>query len=95
MQKPVEEVKAEEAKEGTVIPELKEQDEEVFSSLLNSPVELDRAVLWQRGLNASAKSIDPRQPAQSAQADMGRNFSLPLDYMHVKGQHYRAIQSVV
>ena len=28
------------------------------------------------GLNALAKSIDPCQPAQSAQADMGRNFSI-------------------
>ena len=27
------------------------------------------------GLNAFAKCIDPRQPAQSEQADMGRNFS--------------------
>ena len=26
-----------------------------------------------RGLNASAKSIDPGQPARSAQADLGRN----------------------
>ena len=29
-----------------------------------------------RGLSEFAKSIDPCQPAQSAQADMGRNFSL-------------------
>ena len=28
-----------------------------------------------KGLKAFAKSIDPCQPAQSAQADMGRNFS--------------------
>ena len=27
-------------------------------------------------LNASAKNIDSCQPAQSAQADVGRNFSL-------------------
>ena len=27
-----------------------------------------------RGQNASAKSIDPGQPAQSAQADLGRYF---------------------
>ena len=32
-----------------------------------------------RGLNASAKSIDPRQSARSAQADMGRYFSLTLN----------------
>ena len=28
------------------------------------------------GVNAFAKTIDSRQPAQSAQADIGRNFSL-------------------
>ena len=32
-----------------------------------------------RVLNAFAKSIDPCQPAQSAQADMGRYFSLNLN----------------
>ena len=31
-----------------------------------------------RGLNASAKSIDSCQPAQ---ADMGRNFSLSLNFL--------------
>ena len=29
-----------------------------------------------RGLNAFAKSVDSCQPAQSAQANMNRNFSL-------------------
>ena len=29
----------------------------------------------ERGLNAFAKSIDSGQPAQSAQADLSRNFS--------------------
>ena len=33
--------------------------------------------LWKKGINAIAKSIDSCQPAQSAQADMGRNFSQP------------------
>ena len=33
-----------------------------------------------RGLNAHAKNIDPRQPAQSAQADMGRNFVLSFKF---------------
>ena len=37
-----------------------------------------RPALRKMGLNAFAKSIDPCQPAQSAQADMGRNFSLSL-----------------
>ena len=36
-------------------------------------------------INAFAKSIDPCQPAQSAQAGMGRNFSLSLDFTLVKG----------
>ena len=31
-----------------------------------------------RGLGAIAKSIDPCQPEQSAQADMGRNFLVIL-----------------
>ena len=38
-----------------------------------------------RGLNVFAKSIDPCQPALSAHADMGRNFSLSLNFLHVKG----------
>ena len=33
-----------------------------------------------RGLNAFAKSVDPRQPAQSTKADKDRNFSLSLRY---------------
>ena len=34
-----------------------------------------------RGLNAFAESIDLCQPAQSAQADMGQNFSLSLNFL--------------
>ena len=30
-----------------------------------------------------AKSIDPGQPAQSAQADHGRNFSLLADFLSI------------
>ena len=41
------------------------------------------------------KNIDPCQPAQSAQADMGRNFSLSINFLHVKGPFYIIIQSVV
>ena len=33
-----------------------------------------------RGLKAFEKSFDPCQPAQSAQADMDRNFSLSLNF---------------
>ena len=36
-------------------------------------------------VNKSAKSIDSCQPAQSAQADMSRNFSMSLNFLHVKG----------
>ena len=36
-----------------------------------------------RGLNAFAKSIDTCQPAQFAQADMCRYFSLSLYFLHV------------
>ena len=37
------------------------------------------------GINAFAKSIDPCQPEQFAQAEMGRNFSLSLDLLNAKG----------
>ena len=37
-----------------------------------------------RDLNALAKSVDPCQPAQSAQADMGRHFSPSLNFLHIK-----------
>ena len=37
----------------------------------------------ERGLNPFAKSIDLCQPAQSAQADMGRNFSVSFIFQHV------------
>ena len=33
-------------------------------------------MLFKKERNASAKSIDPGQPAQSAQTDLGRSFSL-------------------
>ena len=39
----------------------------------------------QSWLNAFAESIDPCQPAQFAQADMGRNFSLSSNFHYVKG----------
>ena len=41
-------------------------------------------MLCEKELNAFAKSVDPRQPAQSAQAGMGRNRSLSLIFLHVK-----------
>ena len=36
-------------------------------------------------LNAFAKSVDSCQPVQSAQADMGRHFSLSINVLLVKG----------
>ena len=46
------------------------------------------ALLCEQAVYAFAKSIDPCQPAQSAQADMGRNFSLCSNFLHVKGPFY-------
>ena len=46
-------------------------------------------------LNAFVKSIDPYQPAQSAQADMGQNFLLSLNFLDIQGPFYIMIQSVV
>ena len=37
-----------------------------------------------RDLMGIAKSIKPGQPAQSAQADQGRNFSLLADFQGIK-----------
>ena len=36
-----------------------------------------------RGLMGIAKCIDPGQPAQSAQSDHGRNFSLLPDFLRI------------
>ena len=53
--------------------------------------------LWKGGgeLNVSAKSIDPCQPAQSAQADMGRNLLPIVQFLHVQVLVYVMMQSVV
>ena len=40
-----------------------------------------------------AKSIDPCQSAQSAQADMSRYFSLSLNFLHAKRWFYLMIQN--
>ena len=40
-----------------------------------------------RGLNASAKSIDPCQPAQSAQADMDETFRHFFNYFCMSNDH--------
>ena len=48
-----------------------------------------------RGLTASAKSIDSGQPAQSAQADLSRNFSLVANSLYVPGPVYPIIKTVV
>ena len=45
------------------------------------------------GLCAFAKSINPCQPVQFT--DEGRNFSLSLNFMTVKGPFYIVFQSVV
>ena len=37
-----------------------------------------------RGIEAYAKSIDPGQPAQSAQADLGRYFLILINFPHIK-----------
>ena len=41
-----------------------------------------------RGLKTFAKYIDPCQPAQSEQVDMGRNFSLSWNFTSVTEQVY-------
>ena len=61
---------------------------------LHCPIRRDESYSVKRGLNSSAKSIDPRQPAQSAQADMSGNFSPSLNFLHVKGPVHVMINSV-
>ena len=51
------------------------------------------AVKWE--LYVFAKSIDPRQPAQFAQADMGRDFSLSLNFLDIKGSFFFMTHSAV
>ena len=46
-------------------------------------------------LSASAKSIDPGQPAQSAQADLGRKFLPLVNCIQFIGTNYRMNYSVV
>ena len=45
------------------------------------------------GLNSIAKSI--AHVTQSAQGDMGRNFSLSLNFLHDDRSFYIRIQSIV
>ena len=48
-----------------------------------------------RDFNAIAKSIEPGQPAQSEQADLGRYFLRSVNFLEVKGQgHVYLIDSV-
>ena len=47
------------------------------------------------GLDEFAKTLDSCQPALSAQADKGRDLSLFLNFLHVKGPFYYMIQPVV
>ena len=46
-----------------------------------------------RGLNTHAKRIDSGQPAQSAQADLGRNVLKLTNILHVKEQDCPIMQS--
>ena len=41
-----------------------------------------------RALNTSSKSFGPGQPARTAQADLGRNLSLLVNFRLVKGRVY-------
>ena len=47
-----------------------------------------------RGLMQLQKSIDSGQPAQSAQADLCRNFLPLVNFLQVKGPVYFRIQLV-
>ena len=42
---------------------------------------LSKAVLYEKGFNASAKSIDSGQPTQFAQADPSRYFLISADFL--------------
>ena len=46
-------------------------------------------------LNASAKKINPGQPVQFAQADLGRKFLVSVNFLYVKGRVYLLIHTVV
>ena len=46
-------------------------------------------------LNAFAKSVESCQPAQSAQADMSRNFPLSLIFLPAKGPFYIMTNSLI
>ena len=48
-----------------------------------------------RGFSASAENIDLGQPEQFAQADLSRNFSLPVIFLHEQGPVYLLIKSAV
>ena len=39
---------------------------------------------YEKRLNASARSIDPGQSRQSTQADLGQNFLLLSNFLHVQ-----------
>ena len=45
-------------------------------------------------LDTSAKIIDSGQPAQSAQADLGRKILLRVNFLHIKGPYYLMIHLV-
>ena len=37
-----------------------------------------------RGLNASAKNMDPDKPVKSAETDQRQNFSVLVNFLHIK-----------
>ena len=41
-----------------------------------------------REFNAFVKTIDPWRLARYSQADIGRNFSLPLNFLYIRGTFY-------
>ena len=49
----------------------------------------------EKGRDASKESFDPCQPARTAQADMGQNFPLSANFMHVEGPVHIMTRSVV
>ena len=48
-----------------------------------------------RGVKASAKNIDACQPAQSAQADMGRHFLQSVNFLYVTGPVYLMMPTMI
>ena len=50
-------------------------------------------MLYERGLNAFSKYVGLGQPAQPAQADLGRYFLLLFAFPHITRPFFKIIQS--